>query len=299
MKHTNIIVAVVILLAISAGAGGLFARDHALLAIIPGSKHALAPVPTMATSAVGLPTVTPAIIAVNTPTTVTITVQITDPTVLPNGVNLLRLGATGTQPKILGVMNNDGMNGDAVANDTVYSLQVSFKEPTTGQIQLQVSAAFRGQLKRILTGVATIQVWSPIKTSLPLKADLPPKWIAIDDSDKHTNLYSDESLQSIAGGDTETPPDITISVLPNPTGLPTEQFVEAYRAGWFTHYAQVTNIAIANINSVEASDSNALIPHTPSLAVFVPVGSDIYVITSLEADSDEFMGLLATVQFTR
>jgi hypothetical protein len=105
----------------------------------------------------GTPTAAPALITVNTSTIVTVTVVIS-PAPLPNGVNLLRLGATGTQPTILGVMHDDGKNGDAVAGDGIYTLQVLFNEPATGQIRLQVSAAFKGSLKRTLSSLFQIEV---------------------------------------------------------------------------------------------------------------------------------------------
>ena len=74
----------------------------------------------VATPNVGTPSATPPTIVVNMPTTVTVTVLIT-PSPLLNGVNLLRLGATGTQPTILGVMHDDGKNGDTVAGDGIYT----------------------------------------------------------------------------------------------------------------------------------------------------------------------------------
>jgi len=116
------------------------------------------PSPSAVTPNVGTPSTTPSLIVVNTPTTVTVTVSIA-PTPLANGVNLLRLGATGTQPTILGVMHDDGKNGDVLAGDSIYSLQVAFDEPMAGQIQLQTSVAFSGILKRILSLPSSVSIW--------------------------------------------------------------------------------------------------------------------------------------------
>ncbi len=110
--------------------------------------------PHVATPVIGTPTATPALITANTPTSITITVQITGATPLPGGVNLLQLGATGTQPTILGVMQNTG-NG-------MYSLQIVFNETATNQLQLQVSAAFQGLLRRVLSPVLSLQVWGVV-----------------------------------------------------------------------------------------------------------------------------------------
>jgi hypothetical protein len=103
---------------------------------------------------VGTPVATPSIIAVNASTTVTVTVQIAEPTLIPGSVNLLLLGATGTQPTILGVMQNAG-NG-------TFSLQSIFDQATPGQLQLQVSAAFRGQLRRVVSQITTVAAWSAL-----------------------------------------------------------------------------------------------------------------------------------------
>jgi hypothetical protein len=113
-----------------------------------GSPAALLPL--AITHTVGTAAATPTVIATGTSTQVTVTILITDQALIPNSVNLLRLGASGTQSTILGVMQSAG-NG-------AYSLQHSFNEPAAGQIQLQVSAAFQGALQRILSNVVIVSV---------------------------------------------------------------------------------------------------------------------------------------------
>jgi hypothetical protein len=145
------------------------------------SRAILPPVAMQATTTptIGPVSATPSLITVNTSTQVLITAQITDPTVIPNGVNLLRVGATGAPSTILGVMHDDGLNGDAVANDNTFSLQVSFNETTAGQIELQVTAAFRGVLKRILSPPVLIDVWNTIVGGAPSRLFTtvsPPSW---------------------------------------------------------------------------------------------------------------------------
>lgn len=105
-------------------------------------------------------------IATNTSTVVTVLAKISDPSVIPESVNLLRINGPGEQPTILGVLHDDGQAGDLVAGDQVYTLQVTFDEGSPGQIQLQVSAAFLGQLLRVKSPVMTISVTVPV--------DLPP-----------------------------------------------------------------------------------------------------------------------------
>jgi hypothetical protein len=131
------------------------------------------PAATAPTPTVGAPTTTTAYIVVQTPTTVTVTAQIS-PVPLAGSVNLLRLPATGTQATILGVMHDDGKNGDAVAGDGIYTLQVPFNEPIAGQIQLQVSAAFQGILKRSTSAISTLPVWeSYVETGSPVSFAYP------------------------------------------------------------------------------------------------------------------------------
>jgi hypothetical protein len=77
------------------------------------------------TPIVGTAIATPAYITINVPTAVTVTAQIADPTLIPTSVNLLRLGANGTQSTILGVMHDDGLGGDVAANDGIFSLVIT------------------------------------------------------------------------------------------------------------------------------------------------------------------------------
>ncbi len=109
---------------------------------------------------VGVTAASPTVIVIGQPTTVTVTSLITDPSLIPTGVNLLRLNATGPAT-ILGQLHDDGLNGDAVAGDKIYTLQVTFNEAAAGTIRLQVSAPFKGVLQRVLSNVMTVTVAAP------------------------------------------------------------------------------------------------------------------------------------------
>ena len=110
---------------------------------------------------VGAPSANPNTINAGQATVVTVTATISraanDPALVSNGVNLLRL-ASNQSPSILGVMHDDGLNGDGVANDGIYTLQITLNEANGGQIQLQVSAAFTGLLQRVKSPLGTITV---------------------------------------------------------------------------------------------------------------------------------------------
>ncbi len=110
-------------------------------------------------SAVHHPFVNPVVIKQATSTTVTISAYIPDQNLIANSINLLRLApTTGKVIATLGTLNDNGINGDLVASDKVFSIQVNFNEQNPGQIKLQVSAALKGVLKRILSEVFTINV---------------------------------------------------------------------------------------------------------------------------------------------
>jgi hypothetical protein len=116
---------------------------------------------------VGTPSVTPSTVVVDTQTTVTVTISITPPPI-SNGVNLVRIGAAGTQPTILGVMHDDGMNGDQAAGDNIYSLRIPFTMSVAGSLQLSASAAFQGLLKRVSSSTSLLYAYA---TQPPLPPD--------------------------------------------------------------------------------------------------------------------------------
>jgi hypothetical protein len=164
------------------------------------------PVAATTTLAVGTPVAMPSMITVNTSTPVTVTVQITAPTLIPGSVNLLLVGATGTQPTILGVMQSAG-NG-------VYTLQQGFNETTTGQLQLEASAAFRGILKRIISPILQIPVWGYFTDSSDgFTMSYPPVAGVPLSVATESNGTIDLDVSEGSGTDAYTGPALTIGVL--------------------------------------------------------------------------------------
>jgi hypothetical protein len=138
-----------------------------VLAVVAGEVwlHAT-PFPPPTTVSLGTLAAFPTVLTANTPSIVTFTLPVPDTSLIPNSINLLRFGAAGTQPTVLGVMADDGKNGDAVAGDGIYTLQVTFNAPI-GQFAIAVSAAFRGRLERVLSNQITIAVTATGTRSLP------------------------------------------------------------------------------------------------------------------------------------
>ena len=141
-----------------------------LLFLEAGLRTSAAAAPT-----VGATTAFPMSVVVRTPTVVTATVVIPDP-VLPGGVNLVRQGAGG-KTTILGVMHDDGLGGDAVAGDHVYTLQVTLNESAPGTVSFVATAAFKGQLKRVQS--APFMVTVNAASAPPQIKDFSPKSAAV------------------------------------------------------------------------------------------------------------------------
>ena len=94
---------------------------------------------------------------------VTATAQLSgNPALIASGLNLLRVD--GAAPTVVGVMHDDGLNGDAVANDGVYTLL--FSAPSVAPMQLQAAAAIRVQVHRLKSPTVTVPVVVPTLLSV-------------------------------------------------------------------------------------------------------------------------------------
>lgn len=113
----------------------------------------------MAAPTVQAPVATPSFVTVGQSTRLSITAYVkgdaTNP-VIATGVNLQRVDATGKVLATLGRMWDDGTNGDAVAGDGIFTLNVTANEPVVGDIRLQVSAAFVKLLSRVKSSVMLV-----------------------------------------------------------------------------------------------------------------------------------------------
>jgi hypothetical protein len=115
---------------------------------------------------IGTPSALPAVVAVGSPTPVSITIALPDAAVVPGSVNLVRLNPP---TQIIAQLRDDGQGGDAVAGDKIYSARITLLESVPTTVQLQVSVAFRGLLRRTVSPVFNVAV-TPTGT-VPLPAD--------------------------------------------------------------------------------------------------------------------------------
>lgn len=244
---------------------------------------------TTTTPTVGTPVAIPNMIVVGTSTAVTVTVQITDPTLIPGSVNLLLLGATGTQPTILGVMQSAG-NG-------VYSLQPVFNESTTGQLQLQVSAAFQGLLRRIISPIVQVAIWGQITDTVAGFTVLyPPSLYDLTDKNAPQNTFDLESSPqgvAIGGG---VPPGSSIS----PSGFALNVDAQPYTTSgtFYIHQylvaeypnsfadASITTITIAGTQGYEIWFQGEEVGNWPTAVVY----NQGYVYRLIYASTDNITG---------
>jgi hypothetical protein len=129
-----------------------------------------------AAAQVGAPTTLPSSIPAGAPSSVQVSSVITDPRVIPTGVNVQQLDATGRVTGILGVLRDDGAAPDAAAGDSVFTGTIALNPATVGSIRIRASAALRGVLVRAVSAAVAIEV-VPSDTTPPTitaAVDSPP-----------------------------------------------------------------------------------------------------------------------------
>ena len=110
----------------------------------------------------GIPALTPDRVVAGVASAVTVSVSITDPNYIAGSANVQRLRADGSVQAVVGLLRDDGVDGDAVAGDKVYTLRTTLTEAAAGTVKFQVSAGFRRELKRTVAGPMTLTVDSGV-----------------------------------------------------------------------------------------------------------------------------------------
>jgi hypothetical protein len=139
---------------------------YVLLAAVVGWQSAWA-------ATVGLTTVAPSTASVGVATNLLVTSIITDPSLVAGSVNLQQLDANGQVIAVLGTLHDDGLNGDAIANDGAYSFQTTLYETAPAQIKYRVSASFKGSLLRSFSPPIVVNVaGTAVNVSIQTPANL-------------------------------------------------------------------------------------------------------------------------------
>ena len=93
---------------------------------------------------------------VGEPTTLTISASVAvDPNLMPSSINLVRVNDQG-QTTVLGRMYDDGTHGDALRGDSKFTAQITLNEAASGNINLMVTAAYKGVLLRAKSPILTL-----------------------------------------------------------------------------------------------------------------------------------------------
>src|ERR1039458_7421799 len=126
-----------------------------------------------AQQSVATPVVSPPAVVVNTPTAVKLSALINPGTsqVVVGSVYVYQVINTGSIISLLGVLNDAGNSGDLFANDLIYGGTIILNEPQSGRVLLQVSAAFKGTLKRVTSPIVSLPVLGPGVPTSPIASD--------------------------------------------------------------------------------------------------------------------------------
>jgi len=107
---------------------------------------------------IGTITVSPTFAPANAPTRIKITAVISDPGLIVNGASVQRLNAGGNGTTEIGILHDDGLNGDAVAGDHVYTLVFTLNEANLGRVFFQTTATFQGLAQRVLSSSVAVDI---------------------------------------------------------------------------------------------------------------------------------------------
>ena len=215
---------------------------------------------------IGATGVTPPSITANTATTVTATAQITDAMLIAGSVNLLRQDTVGKTTAIVGQMHDDGKNGDAVAGDNVYTFQTSLTEPV-GTVYFAVSAAFKGQLKRVISTPFTVTVSS---ATAPQITSFTPTSAAVGDSVTITG-----GGFAPAGGGL---PQVSLAALPTGTIAAPVTSATATALTFTVPPGAATGLITVTVGGQSATSSASLTVTVPAPPVLAPAASTASVI---------------------
>lgn len=217
-----------------------------------------------AAPAIGTVTAKPGVLPANTSAQVTITAQIEDASTIPTSVNLLLIGHPG--PTVLGRLHDDGTNGDAVAGDHVYTIVQPFSL-ATGQAQLQISVAFRGMLRRVVSPPVPL-----LFLTIPAAFAVNPRPLAVGGPlslNTFQSVYQQGGVIPAGGAQI----DIVGALLPEP---PLSSYVARELEG-STDVSTSTQI-VSGVSCIRASFTDAYTPvlNYKTSAVYCPSGNVLY-----------------------
>lgn len=149
-----------------------------------------------AQAAIVPPSVRPAAVTAGTQNQVIVSALIFGPAVLANQVNVLQVDENGNNARIIGKLNDDGLNGDSIAGDGIFGGAVTLNEATPGQTYIQVSASLRGTSATILSPITVVLVTPPNVRNAPQ----PSSTLTTTDPETGATVICNELLASFRPG---------------------------------------------------------------------------------------------------
>jgi hypothetical protein len=130
------------------------------------------------------------VVTKNTHSRVIVTAQLAGGDLIRSSVLLLQVDSSGRMIKQLGSMNDEGQEGDQLAGDGLFTRVQPFLEPQPGLVRLRVSAALRGQIRRVLSDEFLLRVTETPEPSFLLFSDpLDSRFGRITDTDGSLYQY--------------------------------------------------------------------------------------------------------------
>ncbi len=243
----------------------------------------------------GAVALSPASITVGVPSSVTFTVSITDPAYIASSGNVQRLGANGRVQGVVGTLRDDGLGGDAVAGDKVYTLRLAVQEALAGAVQFQISAGFRGELRRTIAGPVTLTVESVANASIPAVVGLTQAAAiaAITSAGLAVGTVTQASSATVPAGSvisqnpaagTSVPPGTTVNLVVStgPANVAVPNVVNLTQAAATTAITSaglaVGTVTFANSATVSAG---SVISQNPAAGASVAPGSAVDLVVSV------------------
>lgn len=156
--------------------------------------------------------VTPDEFFTNTPTTVTITAEIGVQNYTISSISAYQTTADGKPLINLGAMYDDGTHGDAVAADTIYTMQFNVNRSTRDTLYTSVTVAYSGDRNRYLSPTMAINTYVkiPVETINNFQSELS---IIKDSYIQRLSSMTIDAARMQAYLDAKQNPDITEAIL--------------------------------------------------------------------------------------
>ena len=125
-------------------------------------------IPSGSPGSIGETLLEPASTPVGVAAVVKVTATIMDPAVLPESIVLQRIDAAGRVTPVPGTLHDDGLNGDTVAGNRVFSMNLPVFETVPGPVTFRVSAQFSGGAMPVLSPPLVVDITGTTATDVSI-----------------------------------------------------------------------------------------------------------------------------------